>query len=434
MSVLPLPFDIYAVTGRPILHSRSPFLFAPLLGETGCYLRLAARTAEEALRAARRIGIRGLNITAPFKETMPHLAHEADPAAHEIGAANVLVFDQDRAKACNTDHLGVVGALHEAGCELRDQRAVVLGAGGAARAAAYGLEQAGALVTVVNRTFEKARLLAERFRCRARPLDELAATLADADLLVTTLPDPTAVLNAEHLHHGLTVLDAAYKADTLRRICAEKGVRYLPGAEWLIHQALPAYERFTGRPPDPHLMRRGLTTPPLSADRAIALIGFMGSGKTTVGASLASLLGRPFFDTDTLVERRCGMPIAEIFARQGESFFRAQESAALVEALAPGRVVACGGGTVLNEDNRRRLSEQAVVVWLFCDLETAIRRTNAAPTPRPLLTGSHAAERAQELFLLRRPLYAATAHLVVDAAGEAPATAALIAEEIRGIS
>jgi len=425
---------IYAVTGRPVLHSRGPNLFQPLLDATSGahYLRLAARTAKEALAAAQHIGMRGLNVTAPFKEEMLRLANGTEPSAREIGAANVVLLGERETFAANTDHLGVVGALRAAGCAPAGKRAVVLGAGGAARAAVYGLLHAGASVTVVNRTFEKAQHLAERFSCSAAPLDRLSELLANADILVTTIPDPTAVLTAEHLHADLTVLDADYKGTALARLCEERGVRYVPGTAWLLHQATPSYELFTGEKPDEATLTRGLETPPLSADRPIALIGFMGSGKTTVGRELARLTGRAFIDTDDWVEQQSDMTIADLFVEKGEPFFREREKEALVAALDyPRAVISCGGGIVLDEENRRLLREKAIVVWLFVNAETTLARIAGSAPRRPLLEVPNAAEKAVRLFHERIPHYAAVTSLVIDTTAlKSDETAALIAEEL----
>ena len=422
------PCDIYAVTGRPVLHSRSPFLFQSLSG--AYYLRLAAHTAAEALAAAKNIGIKGLNVTAPFKEEMLRLADHADPAARNIGAANALTLGAEGVTAWNTDHHGVAGALAAAGCDPAGKRAVVLGAGGAARAAAYGIMQAGGAVTVVNRTFDKGRQLAELFCCQARPLEKLPELLADADILVAAIPDPTAVLTRNHLHSGLTVLDADYKGTALMRLCEKAGARYIAGTEWLFHQAIPSYELFTGREPDAALMRRGLDTPPLAAKRPVALIGFMGSGKSAVGALLAPLLGRELSDTDEAIERDSGMTIAHIFKEKGEPYFREREKEALVSALTPRRVVSCGGGIVLDAENRALLHDKAIVVWLFTD-EKAVRARIGADTTRPLFD----AATIGSLVATRTPLYAEIADLVIDATALSAADiAALIAEELGRLS
>ncbi|GER81474.1 hypothetical protein KTAU_01130 [Thermogemmatispora aurantia] len=150
--------------------------------------------------------------------------------------------------------------------------------------------------------------------------------------------------------------------------------------------------------------------------RNVFLIGLSGSGKTTVGRLLAERLGRPFLDTDLLVEQRCGKRIATIFAEEGESAFRAREKLALQEAAASaGAIVATGGGIVLDADNRRLMAERGVRIFLNVEPETALerlrqqeavaRRQGLSPEVRPLLAGDDPLAALRRLQAERRALY-----------------------------
>jgi shikimate kinase len=148
----------------------------------------------------------------------------------------------------------------------------------------------------------------------------------------------------------------------------------------------------------------------------LVLVGFMGSGKTTVGGLAAGLLGWRFDDMDTLLERRMGMSVPEAFQAHGEAWFRAQETA-LAEELAGQReaVVAAGGGAFTVDETRAALRRNALVVWLRCPLEAVLGRV-ALDGSRPL-----ARDRAtiQQLFALREPLYR-LADRAVDASAGPP--------------
>ncbi len=162
--------------------------------------------------------------------------------------------------------------------------------------------------------------------------------------------------------------------------------------------------------------------------KSIALIGFMGAGKSTVGRLLADRLGMPFLDLDAEIERETGRDVSEIFSREGEEGFRKRESRALERALAEGGVViACGGGVVTVEENVALLRERAVVFCLEVSLEEALRRTEEGGKARPLLTGDDPAARARRLLEQRKEAYAAAAHEVIRADAAAPEE---IAEEI----
>ena len=154
----------------------------------------------------------------------------------------------------------------------------------------------------------------------------------------------------------------------------------------------------------------------------VVLIGFMGSGKTTVGRILASRLGWAFIDTDTLVEERAGARIAEIFRTQGEDAFRELESMVIAELAPRGKiVVATGGGAPAQQANRAFFEQQSAAVFhLRVSLASALRRTGGNPA-RPLLSQDQAAISA--LYESRRTLYDALG-VPVETEGLSPAAVA----------
>ena len=139
--------------------------------------------------------------------------------------------------------------------------------------------------------------------------------------------------------------------------------------------------------------------------RNIVMIGMMGAGKTAIGGELARRLHRPFVDTDAEIVRAAAMSIPEIFARDGEAFFRARESEVLGRILASGSsVISTGGGAWLRPENRQRIGESGVSVWLDCDLETLWHRVRQRPT-RPLLQTADPRGTLERLLTERMPLY-----------------------------
>jgi shikimate kinase len=158
------------------------------------------------------------------------------------------------------------------------------------------------------------------------------------------------------------------------------------------------------------------------------LIGYRGSGKTTVAAALAGRLGWPWLDADHELERRASRSIREIFEQEGEQGFRDRESAILAElAQRDGCIFALGGGAVLREENRRVTAGRGRVVWLRATPEALFARINADPTTtarRPNLTAKGGLEEIRGLLQEREPLYAAWADLEVNAEGLTPDTIA----------
>ncbi|MDQ2659087.1 MAG: shikimate kinase [Verrucomicrobiota bacterium] len=146
---------------------------------------------------------------------------------------------------------------------------------------------------------------------------------------------------------------------------------------------------------------------------AIVLIGFMGSGKSSVGRELAARTGLPCYDTDEMVANRYGLPIAQIFARFGEDDFRAAEMEALTQLPASAAIIVTGGGVVLRAENVATLRRLGIVIHLLADEETLFTRVSRRKT-RPLLQTKNPRTTLSELLQVRVPHYQAAADRTVD--------------------
>jgi len=149
--------------------------------------------------------------------------------------------------------------------------------------------------------------------------------------------------------------------------------------------------------------------------KTVVLVGMMGAGKSAVGRTLAELLAVPFLDSDAEIEKAANMSVAEIFARDGEPFFRARESQVISRLLveAPG-ILSTGGGAYMQEVNRTAIHERGVAVWLDADLDLLWSRVRHRDT-RPLLRTPNPRATLSELYRKRVPIYA-QAELSVKAA------------------
>lgn len=156
----------------------------------------------------------------------------------------------------------------------------------------------------------------------------------------------------------------------------------------------------------------------------LVLVGLMGAGKTTVGERCAEHLGRPFVDTDDLVEGTVHLSVAEIFESLGEEHFRALERTAVADVSASPTplVIACGGGAVLDGESRERLRATGVVVWL--QAPPAVLGARVADqegrdgATRPLVRDHGPVSTLEHLAVVRAPAYEAAAHTVVDTTGK----------------
>ena len=216
-----------------------------------------------AVAAMRALGLRGLGISMPFKLGVLALVDALDPRAARIGAVNTIVNDGGRLTGHNTDWLGAVRALEESR-PIAGVRALVLGAGGAARAVAFGLGERGAKVTLCNRTLERAEALARELRARAIPWRERNRgeheVVVNASSLGMTAIDPASPLDPVGARAGMTVMDIVYKPleTELIRAARSSGATVIHGGRMLLHQAAAQFELYTGRPAPLEAMDAGL--------------------------------------------------------------------------------------------------------------------------------------------------------------------------------
>jgi len=255
------------VCGWPVAHSRSPAMHEAALAAAGLegwsyqLLPLPPELFAETVRALPAAGFRGVNVTIPHKQAALALADSASDAAREIGAANTLTFERDGAiNADNTDAPGLIAALGER-WDPAGRRVLVLGAGGAARAAVWALLQAGAAdVAVWNRAAERARALTGELGGRAveePPPAEIVVNctsvgLADRDATFKALP-----LQADSLGAGSCVVDMVYRDGGTRLLEAARtrGADVIDGLEILVAQGAASFERWTGRTAPREAMR-----------------------------------------------------------------------------------------------------------------------------------------------------------------------------------
>jgi shikimate dehydrogenase len=252
------------VMGWPVKHSRSPLLFGHWFaqhGIAGAYVRLAVRGEdfEQVLRALPKAGFRGVNVTLPHKLAALTLADEATSAAQAIGAANTLIFRADgEITADNTDGYGFLENVRAGapGWDPAGGPALVLGAGGAARAILHSLLEAGApTVRLANRTRETAARLAQRFGSRVQVIDwaSRSAACAGAGLIVNTTSlgmtgKPPLKIVLDDAPAASVVTDIVYAPlDTgLLTQARTRGLTTVDGLGMLLHQARPGFRAWFG--------------------------------------------------------------------------------------------------------------------------------------------------------------------------------------------
>ncbi len=246
---------VYGVAGDPVSHSLSPVIMNAALRRenvNGVFLALHAKTLKDLLACVKDIPIHGLSITMPHKETIIKFLDNTDSHTTKIGACNTVVRAQDgKLYGFNTDSAGVVRPLEQR-ITLDKSKILVLGAGGAARAAVYGLKERGAEVYILNRSAGPAQKLARS--ARARLLKRAALKKQTFDVIINATPvgmgnTRESPLNEDEIQ-ARYVFDMIYDPPETRliRLAKARGAQVIPGIEMFVHQAARQFEIWTGKP------------------------------------------------------------------------------------------------------------------------------------------------------------------------------------------
>jgi len=247
---------VYGVVGDPIAHSLSPAIMNAAFRRenvNAVYLTLHAKTLKDLLACVREIPIHGISVTMPYKEAiLPHLDN-TDSHTTKIGACNTVVRAQDgKLYGFNTDASGIVRPLERRLNTLEGARILVIGAGGAARAAVFGLKERGSEVYILNRSAAPAKKLAHQAHARIMKRPDLKKLAFD--VIINATPVGMGNTRESPLHeneiNARYVFDMVYDpAETrLLKLAKERGAQVIPGIEMFVHQAARQFEIWTGKP------------------------------------------------------------------------------------------------------------------------------------------------------------------------------------------
>ncbi len=388
---------MFYLIGNPLGHSWS----VPIHNRLADYsYQLRPTTPEELDGFMRAREFSGLNVTIPHKKAVIPYCDELTDTARRIGAVNTVYFENGKMIGHNTDYAGFAYLAKRTGISFAGQRVFILGSGGTSLTTRAVAEDGGAAsVTVVSRSGEFG-------------YDDLYAVEGEFILINTTpvgmYPNTDASpVDLDRLPGCRGVLDVVYNPRRTRLVqaAAARGIPAAGGLAMLVAQAAYAAEKFLGHPVPASAIEETFAAITQSCAN-IVLIGMPGSGKSTVGAELAALTGRELVDTDARIVEREGKSIPEIFAEGGETAFRDVESAVIAEiGRERGLIIACGGGAVLREENRRALRQNG---WV-CRLCRPLDQLDTSGRP---LSGDM--EKMKAMEAVRGPIYAAMADLTAD--------------------
>jgi len=246
---------VYGVAGDPIAHSLSPLIMNTALRRenvNGVYLALHAKTLKDLLHCVREIPLNGLSITMPYKQAILEHLDNSDTHTTKIGACNTVVRGQDgKLYGFNTDTAGVVRPLEQR-VSLENLKVLVLGAGGAARAAVFGLKERGSEVWILNRTAATGQKLARQAKARTVKRADLKKLAFDVIINAT----PVGMGNSKDSPLKEDEIRAHYVFDMvydpvetkLTKLAKARGAQIIPGIEMFVHQAARQFEIWTGKP------------------------------------------------------------------------------------------------------------------------------------------------------------------------------------------
>ncbi len=374
--------DLYGIFGHPVLHSRSPELFCRYFRKyhlDADYLRIDAVKPEDIMVFVKELGLKGFNITAPLKISVIPFLDRLDEPATRINAVNLVKVEDNRLTGFNTDYLGVIESLK--GISLSRRRVIIIGSGGASRAACHAICSAGAGdVTILCRSAEKIKDLVRLYGCNVLGLKCLRDALDSSDLLINCLPSGINIVPVEYLRSDLIVFDANYYRSQLVNNARKMGCSIIEGYKWLYFQFIKSFELLFGLKVDEAYP--GFPAGSLCDKKPLGIIGFMGTGKTLTAQCIAEKRGLEVFDTDREIERLSGMKIEKIFSEKGEKAFRDLESSVISDiSFSNDTVYSFGGGSVQNSANSELIRSNCNIVLLWSLMKTVINRIKNSSRP-----------------------------------------------------
>lgn len=268
--------NVLCVIGHPIEHSMSPIMHNAALKDLSLdYVYIAFNIPPNDLKKAvlgfKMFSIKGINVTIPYKENIIPYLDEIDPLAEKIGAVNTIKNEGKYLIGKNTDASGAKKALLDAGCEITGKKALILGAGGAARAVSFAISEDLDVVYIANRTEKRAIKLAKDLTNKTTikavgknlSINTLKNLVNDVDILINTTPlgmypnIEESPISEEMLHNNLFVFDIVYNPLETRLLKEARkiGCKTLGGLDMFVNQGALAFEWWTGKKPNLNLMK-----------------------------------------------------------------------------------------------------------------------------------------------------------------------------------
>ena len=404
----------YGCIGEVLKHSFSKQIHNILANYNYELMELSQDKVGDFLKEA---DFKAINVTIPYKEmVIPYLTH-IDKEAKLIGAVNTIVNRGGELYGYNTDFYGMCMLAQHAGIDFYGKKVLILGTGGTSKTA-YAVATYLGACEVVKVTRKRSSDAITYEECQTKHIDsDIIINTTPVGMFPKILGKPIELSKFTKLSG---VLDAVYNPISTPLIleARQRGIAAEGGLYMLVAQAVKASEIFTGKNFEPGTLDRVFSEIERK-NKNIVLIGMPTCGKTTVGKLIANSLAREVLDTDSLIEKRYGIPIPQIFSKRGEHAFRdAESSAILIAAAEGGKVISVGGGTVLRRENVEALRENGKIYFIDRPLRDLVPSDD-----RPL---SSTREDIEKRYNERYELYIKSCDVRIDASCSAEEVSRLI--------
>ena len=386
----------YGLIGEHLSHSFSKMIHEKI---TPCNYDLKELAPQEVGPFLRAKEFKGINVTIPYTQMVIPYLEEISSLAGRIGAVNTIVNRKGKLCGYNTDYYGMKALIDRLGIDPAGKKILILGAGGCSRTARTVVTELGAAeVYIVSPAGENGQEKAVSF-------EEACDMHADAEIIINTTPCgmypdiDDCPIDISGFHRLCGVIDVV--SNPLRTVLVleaqKRGIPAEGGLYMLAVQAVRAAEIFTGTKIGSEKTQQ-IFVDFLNSRRNIVLTGMSLAGKTTLGTLLSERLGRPLEDTDQMIIRREQRTITEIFAVDGEEYFRDRETE-MARILAPqnGLVIATGGGLILRPENVDALKKNGCIIFLDRPFDQILPADD-----RPL---ANTREKVAALLKVRYPIY-----------------------------
>ena len=365
-----------AVVGNPIIHSLSPELFG-YWGEKYqkniLYNRIISDNPDEILHICNSLNINYLNITSPLKNKFFSVSQKRDLSSYIYFAVNF--FNVNQKNAFNFDAIGLSSILSKNHIAIHEKKILIIGAGDTAALIIDFIKQfKNNEITVFNRTENKAKKLSHIKRINY--INDLK-NISNFDIIFSTIPDFREYVDESKIKDTTVLIDLNYSINKGKHF----KFKYFNGLHWLIYQAMPVMIMLYQILPNFDETYQYLSK--LKKEKSkIALIGFSGAGKTTIGEKLAEKINYDYYDTDQIIEKYTGLEIPLIFDKFGIDYFRNLE-AKILEYFETYKnvIISTGGGIIENPKSIEILKAYDNVIYIYSDLEQSISRINIEQKP-----------------------------------------------------